>query len=220
MSNSNKVILYFIGLIFVIVGTATALEMINISLSSAVLLIIGIAFLVLYKKLHNKIFKYLSSFFVPTGIAYFIITSFNVPDVVNFLLIYFSLASAFLCLYFTTKRKLFLYISFAVIMFALHVFTNAQRAMSEFLIAYDCIYVAVLCVVLFVLEHKSFGYIPLYVAIVLYCGAVLNFMNSYNVISPMVYKLLLSIVFVIIGAVIIGYCFAKSKNDKEEALHE
>ena len=218
--NPNKVIIYLIGLIFVIAGTAIALEMFYISFSSVVLLLIGIGFLVAHKKTRNNVFKYLSCFFVPTGIAYFIISAFNVSDSCNFMLIYSSLACAFLCLYLCAKQKIFLYISVAIVMFALHVYTNAQPDMSKLLFGYDCFYIAVISVIVFAFEYKSIGYFPLGVSVVTYLAGVLNFLNGYNIISPNVYKLSISLTFVIIGAFILCNNYFKSINDKKENLHE
>jgi len=220
MFNSNKLFLCTIGVIFLIAGLGKSLEMLNISFSSVVLFMIGASFFYFYRKLNNKIFLYLSCFFIPIGIAYFVISVFRVSDAINFLLIYSSLACAFFCTYLISKRKLFLCITLAIIMFALHVFTNAHQNMSKAIIGYDCFYLGILMIFLFIFEHKSFGYIPLNLAIFSYIGGVLNFLNTFNIISPIVYKLLLSVVFIFIGSLLISYSFIKSKTDKKENLYE
>ncbi len=214
--NSNKFFVYTVGLIFLIAGLGTILEMLSIPFSSIILLLIGAAFLCCYYKFNNNVFKYLSCFFIPTGISYLIISAFNVVGGANFLLIYFALACAFLLLYLTSKRKLFIYISVAIAFFALHVFTAATSSMSELLIGYDCFYIGILAVIVFIFENKNLGYFPIWISIIAYLCGILNFLSFYNIIAPVIFKLSVSLVLLLTGASIILFNFLKSRNHQKE----
>lgn len=211
MLNRNKIFTDLIGLIFIVAGLGVALELLNISFSSVVFLLVGIQTLYMYAKFNNIILKYISCYLIPIGLAYFIIAAFHITGIANFLLIYFSVACAFFCVYLISKKKLFLYITLLIIMFALHTSTNSVKHIKELIWGYDCFYIALLSTALFVFEHKSLHYTPLLISIIAYLGGVLVFLSVLKIITPVLFKILISLMFLLAGAFIIIYNYFKSK---------
>ncbi len=212
MFNSNKFFAYLVGLFFLIAGLGSSLELLNIPFSSIILLLVGIITLCMYLKFNNVILKYISCFLIPTGFAYFVIAVFHLVGVANFLLIYFSVACAFFCVYLLSKKKIFLYIAMIIVMFALHTATNSDKNINKLIWGYDCFYIGLLTTILFIFEHKSLRYTPLFIAIVAYLGGVLNFLNALKIITPVVFKMLISLMFLLTGGFIIFYNYFKSKK--------
>ena len=210
MSNSNKLFTYLVGAIFLVAGLGIVLEMFNIPFSSVVLLLFGILIWGLYFKLHNSMLKYLTCFLMPTGLTYFLIAVFGLSGTGNFLLIYSSLVCSFFCVYIISKKNIFLYVSLLIMLFALHTVTNYDKNMSEYIWGYDCFYVGVAATILFAFEYKRLRYMPLTVAVIAYLSGVLVFMNVLKLISPMFFKLSISLMFILVGTVIIIYNYIKS----------
>ena len=212
MLNVNKIFAYLVGLIFLIAGLGVALDMLNIPFSSVLLLLTGIFTLCMYIKLKNSVLKYITCMFIPTGLAYFIIAAFRLSGVPNFLLVYFSLVCSFFCIYLFSKKKVFLYISLLIIMFVFHTITLSTETMNEFIFGYDCFGLGILSTILFVFEHKSLKYTPILIAFIAYLSGVLNILYVLKFITPVLFKMLISLIFLIIGVSIIFYNYIKSKK--------
>ena len=212
MFNTNRIFAYIIGLLFFVVGLNVALGLLNIPFSSVVLLLVGILTFCMYLKFNIAALKYIACFFVPTGLSYFIISAFHLTGVTNFLSIYLSLFIACLLVYLFSKKKIFLCVSLLIIMFILHTVTLSINNMKDFILEYDCFYMGVLATFLFIFEYKSFRYIPLWVAIIAYLGGVLSFLYKLKIVTPLIFKTLISITFLFIGIFIILYNYIKSKK--------
>jgi len=212
MSESNKFFSYTIGLIFLLAGLGFILEILHIPFSSIVLLLMGIFTWCMYFKFNNRILKYITCFFIPIGVAFFIIAAFNIVGKWNFLLLYVSIASSFICLYVTSKKGVFIYVSLTILLFALHTATNSNKNMGEMIWGYDCFYIGVLSVILFAFEYKRLRFKPLLISLIAYLCGVLCFLVYFGIITPMIFKMIFSLLFLLIGAIIILYNYYKSKR--------
>ena len=216
MANSNKVFIYLIGLILLVAGLGVALEIVDIPFYSVLLLLSGIFVWAMYLKLKVCALKYVTCFLVPIGLSYFFVAAFHLVGKANFIAVYSALVCSFLCVYLLNKNKIFMYISLIITMFVLHMVTNSTSHMQEFIYGYDCFYIGLLSTFLFVFEHKKYKYKPIYVAVIAYLGGVLNFLSTLKIITPNVFKLLISLMFVLSGGVIILYNYIRSKKHSKE----
>lgn len=96
-------------------------------------------------------------------------------------------------------------------MFALHTATNSIFTNKMLIRGYDCFYISVLTVTLFVFEHKKMRYTPLVIAIVAYLCGVVNFLSLFEIITPLLYKALISSVLLLMGGFIIICNYFKTK---------
>ena len=101
-------------------------------------------------------------------------------------------------------------------MYVLHSITVSNDNMQEFILAYDCLYAGMLSTILFIFEYKTLRYVPLLIACVVYLCGVLNFLNAFEIITPLMFKMFISLIFLFVGGGIILYNFIKSKNDNKE----
>lgn len=216
MSLKNKFLTYLIGLIFLISGIGVVLEMFSIPFSSVAILLIGILILGMHFKYNSSFCKYISCFLIPAGMGYFVITAFKLNGIANFLTIYSVMVVSFMCIYLINKRKFFLYVSLVIVMFVLHSITLASDNMHDYIMGYDSLYIGLLLTILFVFEHKSFGFIPVLIAVVAYLIGILNFFNVLNIITPIIFKTIIALIFLLTGTGIILYNYIKSKNDNKE----
>lgn len=216
MSNTNKFFVYLVGLIFLICGLGVAFEMLSIPFSSVVLLLAGIFVLCIHLKFNISFLKYLACFMIPSGFAYLIIAAFRLVDVANFLLIYSSLICSFFAVYIISKKKIFIYISMAIVMFTLHTATKSNMDLNEMIVGYDCFFVGLISTILFIFEYKTIRYMPLLISIVSYIGGVLFFLNAFDIITPIMFKMFISLMFLLVGGFIIICNYIKSKKDNKE----
>lgn len=212
MTNSNKVFTYLVGLIFLIAGIGVALEILNIPFSSVVLLLVGIFIWCMYCKFNIGALKYLTCFFVPTGIGYFILAAFQLDGIANFLVVYSSLICALFLIYIFSRKKIFILITLAVIWFVLHTITLSNKTLYEFIVGYDCLYAGGLLTILFAFEYKKMRYTPILIAVIVYCCGLLNLLNTFGIITPLMFKLTVSLLLLVLGGGIILYNYIKSKN--------
>lgn len=216
MTNSNKVFTYLIGLIFLIAGIGVALEILNIPFSSVTILLVGILLWCLYSKFSIAILKYLTCFFIPIGIGYFMIVAFGMQGVTNFCVVYSSLICSLFLIYLFSQKKLFLFITLIIALFVLHTATFSNNELQEFIVGYDCLYIGGLLTILFIFEYKDLRFIPILIATIAYCCGVLNFLSMFGIITPLIFKLTISVILLIVGGGIILYNYIKSKNDIKE----
>ena len=216
MTNSNKIFTYLVGLIFLIAGIGVALEILNIPFSSVGLLLVGIFIWCMYCKFNVSILKYLTCFFIPAGIGYFLLAAFQLQGIANFIVIYSSLICSLFLIYLFSRKKIFIFVTLAIAWFVLHTVTRSNQALHEFAVGYDCLYVGGLLTILFAFEHKTMRYTPILIAVIAYCCGLLNLLSAFGIITPLMFKLTISLLLLVLGGGIILYNYIKSKNDNKE----
>ena len=88
--------------------------------------------------------------------------------------------------------------------------------LSEMIVGYDCLFVGLISTILFIFEYKTIKYMPLLIAIVSYIGGVLFFLNAFDIITPIMFKMFISLMFLLVGGFIIIFNYIKSKKDNKE----
>ena len=73
-------------------------------------------------------------------------------------------------------------------------------------------YAGGLLTILFAFEYKKMRYTPILIAVIVYCCGLLNLLNTFGIITPLMFKLTVSLLLLVLGGGIILYNYIKSKN--------
>lgn len=212
MNNLKKNLLVVTGGVLCVIALGIFLGIFGYNVVDFALLIAAAFVLYMAMKYKNIALRNISVFYLPFSIAATIDIIFNIPFVYFVSSLMFALTLSFAAMYVLYRRDLFAYAFVASLGIGIFLILSVLMKNKILLSAYLFMVLGLISLILYLINYKKWGNIPLFVSIILYLYSALNLLLYKGIIAGSLYTASNAAILLLAGVSIIVYVFKTEKK--------